>query len=90
MHRQLTTQSRMATAMAYQLFVGTTDLLCLVTMSTILVTLTTIRSILVTAPPGVAVTTTPLLNAQTSSLLGTELEAAISEVSTDYYLQTAI
>ena len=52
--------------------------------------MTTMRPILVTAPSGVAVTTTPLLNAKTSSLLGTELEAAISEVSTDYYLQTAI
>ena len=89
MHRQLTTQSRMVTAMAFQLFVGTTDLSCLVTMSTTLVTLTTMRPILVTAPPGVAVTTTPLLNAKTSSLLGTELEAAILGTLTDYYLQTA-
>jgi hypothetical protein len=77
------------TAMAFQLLVGITDLSCLRTWSTTLVTLTTMRPILVTAPPGVAVTTTPLLNAKTSSLLGTELEAAISRTLTDYYLQTA-
>ena len=48
------------------------------------------QTIIVTAPTGVTVTTKSHLSAQTSSLLGTELEAAISEVSTDYYLQTVI
>ena len=90
MHRQLTIQSRMITAMAFQLLVGTSDLSCLMTMSTTLTTLTTIQTIIVTAPSRVTVTTKSHLNAQTSSLLGTEPEAAISEVSTDYYLQTAI
>ena len=89
-HRKLTTQSRIITAMAFQPLVGTTDLSCLMTMSSTLTTMTTTQLIIVTAPTGVTVTTKSHLSAQTSSLLGTELEAAISEVSIDYYLQTVI
>ena len=77
------------TAMAFQLLVGITDLSCLRTWSPTLVTRTTTRPTLVSAPPGVAVTTTPLLSAKTSSLIGTGLEAAISRPLTGYFLQTA-
>ena len=90
MPKKLTIQSMTPTEMAFQLLSGTTGLSCLVTMSTTLATLTTTITILVTVPPGVAVTMAPPLIAQTNFLHITELEAAISEVSRDSCLQTAI